>query len=415
MQAEIINIGDELLIGQVVNTNASWMAEQFNLNGIEVVHIAAISDQLETIKSSIDDALTRADLVILTGGLGPTKDDITKQALCDYFNTTLTFNEEAYQQVKELFKNRGFEVTERNKHQAMLPSNCTPLQNIEGTAPGMWFNHQNKVIISIPGVPFEMRSLISTQIIPRIKERFDTKEIHTKTILVQGIGESHLADRISEWEASLPEYFKLAYLPQPGIVRLRISATVEPNSETADIMQSKVDELHKLIPELIWGYESDTFEQVVGRLLKKHQKSIATAESCSGGNIAHLLTSVAGSSDYFFGGIVAYSNEVKARVLDVNETTLEQFGAVSEEVVKEMALGAQKLLNTDYALATSGIAGPDGGSVEKPVGTTWIALAKPDKTVIAKKYLFGEHRGRNIRKTSITALNLLRADLLDSE
>lgn len=415
MRAEIINIGDELLIGQVINTNASWMAEQLNLNGIEVVQITAISDKNEAIRSSIDSACKRADLVILTGGLGPTKDDITKQALCDYFNTQLIFNEEAHQQLKDFFTLRNLKLSERNHHQAMLPKNCIPLKNIHGTAPGMWFEHQKTIIVSVPGVPFEMKSLITDQIIPRIKQSFQTKNILKRTILTQGIGESDLADRISDWETKLPDNFKLAYLPQPGMTRLRLSAmAIEIDGLEAE-MKTQLDKLHQLIPELIWGYEEDTMEYVVGTLLKKKKKSVSSAESCSGGNIAQLLTSVSGSSAYYQGSVVAYSNEVKAKVLKVKQDTLDHYGAVSEEVVSEMVLGAQALFDTDYALATSGIAGPSGGTKEKPVGTTWIAIAYPDKTVVAKKFAFGEHRGRNIRKTSISALNMLRNALLESE
>lgn len=414
MRAEIINIGDELLIGQVVNTNASWMAEQLNLNGIEVVQITVVSDTVESIKASLDSACKNADLVILTGGLGPTKDDITKQVLCDYFNTNLIFNEEAHQQLKEFFALRNLKLSERNRHQAMLPENCIPLKNIHGTAPGMWFEHQKTIIVSLPGVPFEMKSLLKDHILARIKQNFETKHIIKRTLLTQGIGESDLADRISDWESNLPDNFKLAYLPQPGITRLRLSATVDKPDGLESEMKSQLTKLHQIIPELIWGYEDDTMEKVVGELLHKKGKSVSTAESCSGGNIAQLITSISGSSDYFQGSVVAYSNEVKMNVLKVKAETLDNYGAVSEEVVKEMALGAQKLFDTNYAISTSGIAGPSGGSIEKPVGTTWIAIACPNKSVITKKFTFGEHRGRNIRKTSISALNMLRKALLES-
>lgn len=415
MYAEIINIGDELLIGQVVNTNASWMAEQLNLNGIDVVQITVISDQNEAIKTSIKDACKRADLVILTGGLGPTKDDITKQALCDYFDTQLEFNEEVHQQLKDFFALRNLKLSERNHHQAMLPKNCTPLKNIHGTAAGMWFEHQKTIIVSVPGVPFEMKSLLKHQVIPRIKQNFQTKHILKRTILTQGIGESDLADRINDWESNLPSDFKLAYLPQPGITRLRLSVLSNEDTGLENEMETQLEKLHQLIPELIWGYEDDTFEKVLGALLLKTGASICTAESCTGGNIAQLLTSVSGSSAYYKGSVVAYSNEIKSRILNVKPKTLDRFGAVSNEVVCEMALGAQVLFNTYYAIATSGIAGPGGGTDEKPVGTTWIAIASPDHKVVAKKYAFGEHRGRNIRKTSISALNMLRVTLNKSE
>jgi nicotinamide-nucleotide amidase len=260
MYAEIINIGDELLIGQVVNTNASWMAEQLNLSGIDVIQITVISDQNEAIKSSIEAACKRADLVILTGGLGPTKDDITKQALCDYFDTQLIFNEEAHQQLKDFFALRKLKLSERNHHQAMLPENCIPLKNIHGTAPGMWFEHQKTIIVSLPGVPFEMKSLVTDQIIPRIKKDFQTKHILKRTILTQGIGESDLADLISDWESNLPGNFKLAFLPQPGMTRLRLSVLSNEDAGLEAEMNSQLNKLHQLIPELIWGYEDDTFE-----------------------------------------------------------------------------------------------------------------------------------------------------------
>ncbi len=414
MIAEIINIGDELLIGQVVNTNASWMAEQLFLNGIEVKNIVAISDTDEAIKNSIDLAISRADLVIMTGGLGPTKDDITKQSLCEYFGVELIFNDEAYKQVEELFANRGFKVSERNRHQAMLPANCTPIKNVQGTAPGMWFEHNDTIIVSVPGVPFEMKSLLTDQIIPKVKLRMNPRTILKKTVLTQGIGESHLADRIIDWESGLPENFKLAYLPQPGIVRLRLTA-FSNGTDIQKEMDAQLNELHQLIPELIWGYDDDTFESVVADLLKETKKSVSSAESCTGGTIAQLLTSISGSSDYFNGSVVAYSNEVKERQLGVPWELLAKHGAVSKEVVEAMASGAKSIFGTDYALATSGIAGPTGGTEDKPVGTVWIALAKPDQTIESIRFQFGEHRGRNIRRSAIAALNMLRMALLEGE
>ena len=414
MIAEIINIGDELLIGQVVNTNASWMAEQLFLNGIEVKNIIAISDTDEAIKNSIDLAISRADLVIITGGLGPTKDDITKQSLCEYFGVELIFNDEAYKQVEELFANRGFKVTERNRHQAMLPANCTPIKNVQGTAPGMWFEHDNSIIVSLPGVPFEMKSLLTDQIIPKVKLRMNLRTILKKTVLTQGVGESHLADRISDWESNLPEHFKLAYLPQPGIVRLRLTA-FSNGTDIQKEMDKQLDTLHQLIPELIWGYDDDSFESVVADLLKEAKQTITTAESCTGGTIAQLLTSISGSSDYFKGSIVSYSNEIKEKHLGVPWELLAKHGAVSKEVVEAMASGAKSLFGTDYALATSGIAGPTGGTDDKPVGTVWIALAKPNHRIESIRFQFGEHRGRNIRRSAIAALNMLRMALLEGK
>ncbi len=410
MKVEIINIGDELLIGQVVNTNASWMAEQFNLAGIEVVQITSISDTYGHIFEALDAAQKRADVIVMTGGLGPTNDDLTKEALCQYFNTELIFNEEAFRQVESLFKLRGFKVTEVNKRQAMLPAKCTPLQNINGTAAGMWFEENGKVVVSIPGVPFEMKALTTNQIIPRLLKKFNPGIIINKTVLTQGIGESALAEIISEWENSLAEHFKLAYLPQPGIVRLRLTVKGKDKILLQNELNEKLDELYKLIPKLIFGEDDDTVEKVLNAQLIKNGKTVSTAESCTGGYISHLITSIPGSSQCFMGGVVAYDNQIKENILGVNVDSLIKYGAVSEKVAEEMAQGVRSKFKTDYAISVSGVAGPDGGTDEKPVGTTWIAVATPDK-VFAKKFLFGEHRGRNIRKAALTAMNMLRKEL----
>ncbi len=412
MIAEIISIGDELLIGQVVNTNASWIAEQLNLAGIEVQQITTISDKKDHILKILDRAFLRSDIILITGGLGPTKDDITKQTLCEFFNTSLVFNNEAYQQIHELFKARGFKVTELNRQQAELPANCIPLKNKNGTAPGMWFNKDGKIFVSMPGVPFEMKPMITGQVIPRLKKFYKTGFIIHKTILTQGIGESFLTEIIADWEKNLPENFNLAYLPQPGIVRLRITAKGNNKEKLIQEINSFSGKLQEIIPDLIFGYEEDTLEEIIGRLLKEKNQTLSTAESCTGGYISHLITSVPGSSNYYIGSIIAYSNLIKESLLGVKNKTLIDNGAVSKQVVTEMALGVQQKFKTDYAIATSGIAGPDGGTEKKPVGTTWIAIATPDKKVITKKYLFGEHRGRNIRKAALTALNMLRKELI---
>lgn len=411
MKVEIINIGDELLIGQVVNTNASWMAEQFNMAGFEVVQITAISDTYSHIFEALDLAKIRADAVVVTGGLGPTNDDVTKEALCKYFDTTLVFNEEVYVQVEALFKLRGFRVTEINRKQAELPANCIPLKNIHGTAAGMWFEQDDRIIVSIPGVPFEMKTLVSDEIIPRLLKKSKPGIILNKTILTQGIGESALAEIIQNWEESLPSHFKLAYLPQPGIVRLRLTTRGTDRSKLQNELDEQTIALQRLIPKLIFGYDEDTIEQIVVESLLQKKNTISVAESCTGGYVSHLITSISGSSGCFMGSIVAYNNRIKEKMLGVSAETLTKYGAVSEEVVIEMASGVQSGFNTDYAIAVSGIAGPDGGTEDKPVGTTWIAIATPDKKVIAKKYLFGEHRGRNIRKAALTALNMIRKEL----
>jgi len=412
MTAEIITIGDELLIGQVIDTNSAWIAEQLNLAGIQTHQITSISDSREHILKTLAEAEMRADVILITGGLGPTKDDITKETLCEYFDTRLVFNEEAFNQVAELFKLRGFPVTDLNRKQAEVPANCIPLKNINGTAPGMWFEKNGKIFVSMPGVPFEMKTLLIEQVLPKLTKKLNGNFIIHKTVMTQGVGESFLAKTIEAWEAQLPGNIKLAYLPQPGIVRLRVTAIGSEKGVIARQLEEEIYKLQTVIPDLIFGFNDETLEQVVGKLLKSRAKTLATAESCTGGYIAHLITSVPGSSDYYKGSVISYANQVKMEELGVKLSSLEQWGAVSEDVVKQMAAGMRTKLRTDYALATSGIAGPDGGSEEKPVGTTWIALATPEK-VIAQKFLFGEHRGRNIRKAALAAMNMLRVELLN--
>ncbi|OQX73383.1 MAG: competence/damage-inducible protein A [Bacteroidetes bacterium 4484_276] len=412
MTAEIITIGDELLIGQVIDTNSAWIAEQLNLIGIRINQITSISDERGHILSTLAEAETRADIILITGGLGPTRDDITKTTLCEFFGTGLVFNEEAFKNVETLFRLRGFTVTELNRQQAEIPANCTPLQNLNGTAPGMWFERDGKIFVSMPGVPFEMKQMVANEVLPRLSKKLNAQFIVHKTILTQGVGESFLAKTIESWEDNLPKNVKLAYLPQPGIVRLRLTAIGTNKVELQNQIEDEVIKLKAIIPDLIFGYNGDTLELVTGKLLKAKLKTISTAESCTGGYLAHLITSIPGSSDYFPGSVVSYSNRVKIDELGVSEKSLEQHGAVSKEVVLQMAAGVRRKIDSDYALAISGIAGPDGGTAKKPVGTTWIALATPEK-VIAQQFLFGEHRGRNIRKAALAALNMLRAELLD--
>ncbi len=415
MKTEIINIGNELLIGQVVNTNAAWMAEQLNMAGFWVERITVIPDEKEQILASLNETQGRSAIVLVTGGLGPTKDDITKEVLCRFFNTKLVFHQEAYNDVKNIFKIRGIHITDLNRRQAELPENCITIPNPNGTARGMWFtkvyNSRKTDFIFMPGVPFEMKPMLTDYVIPELIKHYRQKSIYHKTILTQGIGESFLSEIIEEWENILPQNISLAYLPQPGIVRLRLTGRGDDETNVKNQVEAEVTSLLKIIPEYIYGYDDDKLEIIVGDLLQKKSATLATAESCTGGYIAHLITSVPGSSRYYKGSIIAYANEVKENELGVSRESLEKFGAVSEEVVKEMANGIRKKLNTDYAIATSGIAGPGGGTPEKPVGTTWIAIATPEKTV-AYRYLFGEERERNIRKTALQALNLLRKQLL---
>jgi len=410
MKAEIINIGDELLIGQVVNTNASWMATELTLAGVDVVQITAISDQEKAIRKALDEAAQRADIILMTGGLGPTKDDITKKVLAAYFHSEMIFHEPTFEQVKTIFKARHFEVSEVNRQQALIPEKCTPLFNKNGTAPGMWFEQNHKVFVSMPGVPFETKVMMKEQVIPRLKEFFKLKSIVYKTVMTTGLGESFLAEKIKHWENNLPGHIKLAYLPQPGIVRLRLTAKGENETKLRKEIDQQIEALHPLIDDLIFGYDDVTMEEVIGQLLTRSNATMSTAESCTGGYIAELITSIAGSSNYFTGSVVSYSNRAKITMLEVPEEEIEQHGAVSKRVVEAMATGARRKFDTDYAVATSGIAGPGGGTDEKPVGTTWIALATRHG-VTSKLFHFGEHRGRNIRRAALAALDMLRLEL----
>ena len=412
MQVEIITIGDEILIGQIVDTNSAWMAQQLNLIGFSVKQISSVSDNEAHILNAFKEASERANVVLITGGLGPTKDDITKNTFCKYFSTHLVLNEAVYSDVEELFKARGKEVSELNRKQAEIPEICTVLRNPIGTAPGMWFDVNNTVYVSMPGVPFEMKQMMQNTVLPMLSEKFNAPTILHHTILTQGIGESALAEIISDWEDNLPSNIKLAYLPSISAVRLRLSAIGEDQIDLQAKLNYETEKLYKLIPQYIYGSNSEMLEEIIGKLLLEKNKTLATAESCTGGKIATLITSVAGCSTYYKGSTVCYSNEIKTDLLGVSPQLLATHGAVSQEVVEAMATGALKQLNVNYTIATSGIAGPSGGSDSKPVGTVWIAVASENK-VYSKCYLFGTNRERTIEATSITALNLLRKLLLD--
>jgi nicotinamide-nucleotide amidase len=407
MKAELIGIGDEILIGQVVNTNAAWMGEELTRIGIEVVRNTVIADKRKDIIEALDEAGKRADLVLMTGGIGPTKDDITKTTLTEYFGSKLVLDEEALRRVKVLLRGR-VAMNELNIAQAMLPDNCRKIPNHNGTASGMWFEKGGTHFISMPGVPYEMKAMMTDYILPALNTEFDLDAIVHKTLLVQGIAESHLATMLEDYENSLPPGIKLAYLPSPGRIRLRLTAS----GENRDSVESLVDrEMERLIPFIpqghIYGYGDEQMEILIGKLLKEKKATLALAESCTGGNIAQLITSVPGSSQYFIGGVVAYSNQIKEEVLGVNPADIQKHGAVSQPVVEQMAEGVLRKFGADFAIATSGIAGPDGGTEEKPVGTIWIAVTSGDQT-ISEVYRLGDHRGRNISKSSLTGLNMLR-------
>lgn len=407
MDVEIITIGNELLIGQVIDTNSAWMGTQLNLAGFDVTRKTTIPDTAMAITSAISEALDRVAIVLVTGGLGPTKDDITKHVLCELFNTQLVFDQAVYEDVERLLKGRVAQINELNRSQAMVPRDCTIIRNPVGTAPILWFNRQGKMLVAMPGVPSEMQQAMEHEVIPRLKQQFATGVILHKTILVGQLPESVLAERIAQWEEQLNPALTLAYLPSPATVRLRLTAKGDDAQELSQLIEAAVAELQPLIGEYIYGSGEVQPQTEIGRILAQRHQTLSVAESCTGGYMAHLLTGVPGSSCYFKGGIVAYSNEVKVGVLGVDPQILEKHGAVSQPVVEQMALGAQRALQTDYAIATSGIAGPSGGSVDKPVGTVWMAWATPEG-VFSKKFQFGTIRERNILRSGETALILLQ-------
>ncbi len=407
MKIEIVTIGDELLIGQVVDTNSAWMGKALNEAGFEIARVNSISDSESEILSILKETSSRAEVVLITGGLGPTKDDITKTTLCKYFNAQLVHNEEVFCDVEQLLKGRVAYLNEFNKQQALVLDNCTVIRNPVGTAPIMWFDEDGVIYVSMPGVPSEMKHAMTNQVIPRLKEKFGGSVIKHQTVLVHGIPEAVLAETLEDWELALPDSIKLAYLPAPGRIRLRLTARGDQEQQLMDELQNQVEKLKPIIGDSILAYEDASVVEVVSELLKSKQFTLASAESCTGGNIAHLITAIPGSSAIFKGAVVAYANETKMHVLGVNEQSLNDFGAVSQQVVEQMALGAKKALNVDFAVATSGIAGPDGGTEEKPVGTVWIAVAGPEG-VMSDRYQFGHIRERNIERASESALVMLK-------
>lgn len=412
MKAEILTIGDEILIGQIIDTNSSWLGQELGKMGISVVHRASVSDQQAHIVNALNDATKRADIIIMTGGLGPTKDDVTKHTLAGYFGTELVLNEEVLEWVSKIFRMRKLPMIDSNKNQAMVPANCEVLFNRSGTAPGMWFDVNGKIFISMPGVPFEMKVIFEEQCIPRLQKHFQLPVIIHRTIQTCSIGESFLAKKIEDLENALPDYIKLAYLPNIGQVRLRFSGYHSNSEQLKAEMDTIISNLYERIGEYIFGEEDDTLQKVVGMLLKGKDKKVATAESCTGGYLAHLITSVPGSSGYYEGSVISYANQIKINELGVSPETLQTVGAVSEACVIQMAEGVRKKFNTDYAISTSGIAGPDGGSAEKPVGTVWIAVSSSSQTV-AQQFNMGDNRERTIHRTALQGLDMLRKMLLE--
>jgi len=407
MTAEIITIGDELLIGQVVDTNSAFIARELNKTGISVFQITSVSDSRHHILTALEEASRRAPLVILTGGLGPTKDDITKSVLAEYTDDQLIFHPETLRNIEAMMAARGIAMNSLNMKQAEVPSRCTVIPNSCGTAPGMWLEKDGVVYVSMPGVPFEMKTMMLDEVLPRLQQRFRTDNILHRTLLVTGFPESALALRIENWENKLPQNIKLAYLPGSGIIRLRLSSSGADMQYLIAQTEKEIEELRVILGNHIISENDETIEEIVARMLTERRQTVATAESCTGGNIACLLTSISGSSAYFKGSVVAYANDIKEKILQVKVSDLQQYGAVSEQVVTQMAVSVRKLMRVDYGIAASGIAGPTGGTEEKPVGTIWIAVASASQTV-AKLLHLGNNRESNIQRTSTAALNLLR-------
>jgi nicotinamide-nucleotide amidase len=413
--ASIITIGDELLIGQVIDTNSAWMAQQLNKAGIRVKRRVAVGDIWDEIWNALDEEAKQSDIILITGGLGPTADDITKPLLCKYFGGKMIVDEASLNNVKALFE-KIFKrpITERNIKQAEVPDNCRVILNKLGSAPGMLFEKEGKVFVSMPGVPFEMQGMMEHDVIKILSDKFNASYIAHRTLLTFGIGESSLADMIADFENALPDFIKLAYLPNYGMVRLRISASGNEKEKIDTVIDELFNNLQKLVKDYLVTTEDEPMEKVVGKLLLQKQKTVSTAESCTGGYIAHLITAMPGSSAYYEGSVVSYSYGAKEDLLNVKNNTLVTFGAVSEEVVNEMAKGILQKLKTDYAIAVSGIMGPGGGMPDKPVGTVWIAVANKQR-IAAKKIHFRFNRTKNIQLTAVNALNMLRQFILEEQ
>lgn len=413
MKTEIINIGDEILIGQITNTNAVWIAQEFNALGLSIHKMTTIGDTKEAITNALTSSFEENDVIILTGGLGPTKDDVTKKTIADFFHVELEENEEVYLLLKNWFESRGRELKDVNRLQASVPKNCKVLMNYWGTAPGMLFEENGKILVSLPGVPIEMKNLMSKHFFPYIQEKFNLKPLIHKSFLTEGIPESDLMKTIENWEDNLPDSLKLAYLPSAGMVKLRLSSqNLDGNAE--NIIEEESKKLHQIIGDEIYAYNDSSLEETIINLLQSRNESIAIAESCTGGYVSHKITSVPGASKVFWGSMITYDYTIKENELDVKKETLEKYGAVSKECVLEMAENIRTKMGTTYALSFSGIAGPDGGTEEKPVGTIWMAWATPKET-IAKKFQFPNDRLGNIHRSSMTSLNILRKLILGIE
>ena len=412
MKAQIITIGDEILIGQIVDTNAAYISRALNSVGVVVTERLSIGDDRDRIIEALDTSLSQCDMVITTGGLGPTKDDITKKTLAEYFNSELVCDKEVYAHVKKMLEERGIEFNELNQGQALVPACCTVLPNMKGTAPGMWFERDGKVVVSLPGVPFEMEALMQEEVLPRLAEHFSLKQIVHRTMITTGLAESMLAKRIEAWENALPPYIKLAYLPSPSQVRLRLSAYEVDGRKVGEEIDRLFSQLEKIIPQYVVGYQNESIYTSVHKMLLRKGLTLATAESCTGGAIAAHFTSQAGASGYFLCGVVSYSNEAKHNVLGGDMSDIERYGAVSRPVVEQMAEGARRISGADYAVATSGIAGPTGGTPDKPVGTVWMAVATPSG-VRSQVKILGSAREQVIERAASTVMAMLRDAIIE--
>ena len=405
MKAVIITIGDELLIGQTVDTNSAWMGSEMSKIGFDIIKKISINDKREDILELLGEIVGKVDVALITGGLGPTSDDITKPTLCEFFGTSLELNPEVLEMVVQTISLRDYPLTELNKKQAEVPKSCQVIKNAVGTAPGMWFEKDNTIFVFMPGVPMEMEHLMASYVLPKLRTIFNSNTIIHKNLMVFGIPESILAERLTDFESNLPKELKLAYLPSSGVIKLRLTGRGDNSRYIENLINEKVGELYSIIPQYIFAEDEESMEITIGKLLIARNKTIGTAESCTGGNISTLITSVPGSSKYFKGSIVAYDNSIKTGLLGVNESLLTKFGAVSQQVVEAMAIGARRELKVDYAIATSGVAGPSGGTESKPVGTVWIAVSSEKRTV-SQKLRLGADRKNNITRSSLSAINL---------
>ncbi len=408
---EIITIGDEILIGQTVDTNSAWMGTELNQMGIRINRITSVSDNKDEIISSLNEALSRVEVVLMTGGLGPTSDDITKDTLAGYFGGKLVMDNGVLEAVTERLRRRNLQMNENNRRQAMVPDNCRVLQNLTGTAPGMLFEKSGKIVVSMPGVPHEMKHIMKEHVLPLLADRLSGGVIVHKNIMTYGVAEAMLAERLVIFEKELPAEIKLAYLPAYGVIKLRLTAVGSDEKKIRKTVREQVEKLYGIIPDVIYGEDEVMLEEVVGKLLNDNNLTLSTAESCTGGKIASLITSVPGSSGWFTGSVVAYDNSIKTGVLGVSNETLRLYGAVSAETAGEMARGVRRLMGTDYSVAVTGIAGPTGGTAGKPVGTVWIAVDS-ERGLLTEKQIFADNRLINISRSSYGALNLLRKQIV---